>query len=263
MKREYDFSAAERGRFFRSDAKLSFPAAGEKPDWAGPDGRIAEFIVEEAKKTLSAYREQPRLVAEQANDEYGTAHGGYAHRQLFELVQNSADALLNSPNGKSILIRLTEGFLYCADDGNPIDETGVVGLMFARMSNKRNTSAIGRFGLGFKSVLGVSDAPEFFSRSVSLQFDKTRAAERIAEVAHADRCPVLRLPEPIDPWEAMRTDEHLRELMSWATNIVRLPLKPGAHADLVRQIREFPPEFLLFVDHVRYLTRVKFCSVQG
>ena len=254
MKREYDFSAAERGRFFRSDAKLSFPAAGEKPDWAGPDGRIAEFIVEEAKKTLSAYREQPRLITEQANDEYGTAHGGYAHRQLFELVQNSADALLNSPNGKSILIRLTEGFLYCADDGNPIDETGVVGLMFARMSNKRNTSAIGRFGLGFKSVLGVSDAPEFFSRSVSLQFDKTRAAERIAEVAHADRCPVLRLPEPIDPWEAMRTDEHLRELMSWATNIVRLPLKPGAHADLVRQIREFPPEFLLFVDHVRYLT---------
>ena len=254
MKREYDFSAAERGRFYRENAKLSFPAPGEKPDWIGPEGQIAGFIVEEAKKALNAYREQPRNITEQANEEYGVAHGGYAHRQLFELVQNSADALLDSPSGQSILLRLTEGFLYCADDGNPIDEPGVVGLMFARMSNKRNTGAIGRFGLGFKSVLGVSDAPEFFSRSGSFRFDRTRAAERIAEVAHAERYPVLRLPEPIDPQEAVNTDEELRELMSWATNIVRLPLKPGAHDDLAQQIRDFPPEFLLFVDHVRYLT---------
>ena len=254
MKHEYDFSAAERGRFYRKNAKLSFPAPGEKPVWIGPAGRIGRFIVEEANRTLNAYRAQPRYITEQANDEYGTAHGGYAHRQLFELVQNSADALLGAPEGKSILVRLTEDFLYCADDGNPIDEPGVVGLMFARMSSKRNTSAIGRFGLGFKSVLGVTDAPEFFSRPGSFQFHRARAAERIAKIAHAERYPVLRLPEPIDPHGAMNSDEELRELMSWATNVVRLPLKTGAHDDIARQIREFPPEFLLFVDHVRYLT---------
>ena len=254
MKTEYDFSKGEHGRFYHGDAKLSFPASDEKSNWTGPTGRIGKFIVEETKKTLNSYREQPRHTTEQANDEYGTAHGGYARRQLFELVQNSADALLDAPIGKSILIRLTEGFLYCADDGNPIDEPGVVGLMFARMSNKRNTSAIGRFGLGFKSVLAVTDAPEFYSRPGSFRFDKTRAAERIARVAHAERYPVLRLPEPIDPYKERDTDEELRELMSWATNIVRLPLKPGAHDDLARQIRDFPPEFLLFVDHVRYLT---------
>ena len=254
MKREYDFSVAERGRFYRGDDEFRVPASDEKPDWTGSTGEIGRFIVEEAKKTLSAYREQPRLIAEPASDEYGTAHGGYAHRQLFELVQNSADALLNSPSGKSILIRLTEGFLYCADDGDPIDKHGVRGLMFSRMSSKRNTAAIGRFGLGFKSVLGVTDAPEFFSRSGSFRFDRARAAERIAEVAQAERYPVLRLPEPIDPGKEKYQDEELGELMSWATNIVRLPLKPGAHDDLAKQIRGFPPEFLLFVDHVRYLT---------
>ena len=42
--------------------------------------------------------------------------------------------------------------------------------------------------------------------------------------------------------------------MSWATNIVRLPLETGAHDDLAKQIGDFPPEFLLFVDHVHYLT---------
>ena len=257
MKQEYDFSEAERGRFFRENARLRFPISDKKPDWVSPEGPLGKFIVEEATKTLRSYCAQPHRVTEDANSEQFTAHGGYAHRQLFELVQNSADALLNSSSGKSILIRLTDGFLYCADDGAPIDEDGIVGLMFSRISSKRNTPAIGRFGLGFKSVLGVTDAPEFYSRSVSFRFDKKRAAERIAgamQMAQAERYPVLRLPDPIDPREAMNSDEELRELMNWATNIVRLPLKPGTYSDLSRQIGDFPPEFLLFVDHVRYLT---------
>ncbi len=254
MKTEYDFSKGERGRFFREGAKFVLPASDAKADWAGPKGSLGKFIVEEAKRTLESYRAQPRLVTEHANHERDTAHGGYAHRQLFELAQNSADALLGAPGGKSILIRLTEHFLYCADDGNPIDEPGVGGLMFSHMSSKRNTGAIGRFGLGFKSVLGVTDAPEFYSRSGSFRFDKAHAVEHIAKVASAERYPVLRLPEPIEPDDAKRTDEDLRELMSWATNIVRLPLRIGTHERLARQIRDFPPEFLLFADHVRYLT---------
>ena len=254
MKTEYDFSKGERGRFFRENAKLGFSAFDEKPNWIGPTGQIARFIVEEAERTLESYRAQPRLVTEHANLEHDTAHGGYAHRQLFELVQNSADALLDAPKGRSILIRLTKRFLYCADDGKSIDEDGIVGLMFDRMSSKRNTPAIGRFGKGFKSVLRVTDAPEFYSRSGSFLFDKTRSAKRIAAVAQAEGYPVLRLPEPIDPYNESDTDAEMRELMSWATNIVRLPLEPGAHDDLAQQIRDFPPEFLLFVDHVRYLT---------
>ena len=254
MKEEYDFSEGVRGRFFRDSAKLRFPASDEKSDWAGRSGRLGNFIVREALKSLNAYREQPKLITEHARSEQDTAQGGYAHRQLFELVQNSADALFESPKGKSILIRLTEGFLYCADDGIPINEDGVQGLMFDRMSSKRSTAAIGRFGRGFKSVLGVTDVPEFYSRSGSFHFDKDRTAERISKVASAERYPVLRLPEPIDPRKEKDRDEELQELMSWATNIVRLRLKTGAHSDLAQQIWKFPPEFLLFVDHVRYLT---------
>ncbi len=215
---------------------------------------LGAFIVKEAKKSFNVYREQPNLITEHARLEQDTAQGGYAHRQLFELVQNSADALLDAPKGKRILICLTKGFLYCADDGTPIDKDGVKGLMFDRMSSKRNTAAIGRFGRGFKSVLRVTDAPEFYSRSGSFRFDKRRAAERIAKVAPADHYPVLRLPEPVDPEDAKKTDEELRELMSWATNIVRLPLRMGAHGELAQQIQGFPPMFLLFVAHVKKIT---------
>ena len=254
MKAQYDFSKAEMGRFYRSDAKLNKPATGAEPAWEGAEGRIGRFIVEEASKTLDAYRVQPNLVNEHANREHDTAHGGYAHRQLYELVQSSADALSHAGTGQSILIRLTEKFLYCADDGRPIDESGIKGLMFAHMSSKRGASEIGRFGLGFKSVLGVSDAPEFFSRSGSIRFDGKCAAERIRQIAPAKHCPALRLPMPIGPQKEAECDEELQELMSWAANIVRLPLKAGAYADLAAQIRSFPPEFLLFVPHVGYLS---------
>lgn len=253
MKQEYDFSVAEQGRFYRADAKLNTPASSARHAWEGPTGSIGRFVDSQANKTLDAYRAQQNLVTEHANLEHDKAHGGYAHRQLFELVQNSADALARG-QGQSIYIKLTERFLYCADDGKPIDEKGIEGLMFAHMSSKRNTSEIGRFGVGFKSVLGVSDAPEFFSRSGSLRFNGKHAAERIRKVAKADRYPALRLPDSIDPVKEMDSDDELLELMGWASNIVRLPLKNGAYKSVAKQVHEFPPAFLLFVPHVRYLT---------
>ena len=128
-------------------------------------------------------------------------------------------------------------------------------LMFSHMSPKRGTSEIGRFGLGFKSVLGVTDAPEFFSRAGSLRFDRRRASERIRKVTpRADRCPVLRVADPVDPQAAGDADPVLREFMEWATNVVRLPLSPATAVDLRQQMEEFPSAFLLFVEHVRQLT---------
>lgn len=265
MKQEYDFSGAKRGLFRRAAGALKLPGGGSEDPWQGPQGALGRFVLAEASSTLKAYRAQPHLVTEHANQEYDTAHGGYAHRQLYELIQNGADALAHEGTGGSILVRLTDGFLYCADDGKPLDEEGVTGLMFAHMSSKRGTAEIGRFGMGFKSVLGVTDAPEFYSRSGSIRFNRTRAAEQIQQhvgVKDVERYPTLRLPEPTDAAVAAAADADLRELLSWATNVVRLPLAEGAFADLATQVDQFPPEFLLFVPHVRYLTLEGYGEVQ-
>ena len=53
-------------------------------------------------------------------------------------------------------------------------------LLFAHLSPKRGVE-IGRFGLGFKSVLGISRSPEIFSRSGSLVFDPHYAETMIRE----------------------------------------------------------------------------------
>ena len=126
--------------------------------------------------------------------------------------------------------------------------------MFSHLSQKRGTAEIGRFGLGFKSVLGVTDAPEFFSRSGSFRFDRAKAKKRVQPIVpNAESYPVLRLPEAIDPWPEIESDPVLLELTEWAVNVVRIPLKPGAQDHLNRQIAHFPPEFLLFVQHVSQL----------
>lgn len=128
-------------------------------------------------------------------------------------------------------------------------------LKSSHMSSKRGTAEIGRFGLGFKSVIGVTDCPEFFSRSGSFRFDRDESARRIRSIASSsERYPILRLPVAIDPALAAEDDPALYEFMGWATNIVRLPLKPGSNEALKRQIADFPQEFLLFVNHVSQLT---------
>ncbi len=246
----YEYDDPDLMTVVLEDIKRAKSMMKEVAEWAGPDGDIGIYIREESEKSLESYRSQPSNLREDANQEEDIAHGGYANRQLFELVQNSADALAES-DGEYIWIRLTPTHLYCADNGQPIDQNGARALLFSHLSSKRGTSEIGRFGLGFKSVLGVTDTPEFFSRAGSFRFDRARSANLLSSIApDIERYPVLRLAEPIDPWPEIETDSDLREMVYWATNIVRLPLKPGAHQTLDEQIKEFPAEFLLFVKHV-------------
>ena len=236
-----------------SDRPLRPGVERSESDWFGAQGAVGEYILAESEKTLAAYGSQSNLVLEHANHEEDTARGGYATRQLFELIQNGADALSGTAGGR-IWLRLTPTHLYCADEGQPIDEDGVRALMFSHLSPKRGTTEIGRFGLGFKSVLGVSDRPEFFSRSGSFRFDRQRSSEIIRSVApDVEKYPVLRLPEVIDPWLEADRDPILGEMMGWASNVVRLPLLPGANSTIEQQIGDFPPEFLLFVEHVTQL----------
>ena len=238
----------------RQPSKIRKISGFSSDNWAGVDGEIGAYIQEECGRTLQSYRAQPNYVLEHANHEQDTARGGYANRQLFELVQNGADAL--SQKRGRIEIRLTDSHLYCADSGEGIDKEGVKALMFSYLSPKRGTDEIGRFGLGFKSVLGVSDKPEFFSRSGSFRFDKHRAQQMIQRQlpeSQAERYPVLRLAFPLDPSDEASDDPVLRSLMFWANNIVRLPLVEGAYQKLKEQADDFPAEFLLFVNHVERL----------
>ncbi|MEO3939340.1 DEAD/DEAH box helicase family protein [Dermatophilaceae bacterium Soc4.6] len=189
-----------------------------------------------------------------ANVERGSAEGAYAKRQLFELLQNASDAIRGTSSGRCEVI-LGPDTLYVANSGEPVTVEGVIALMGTHDSVKRDDK-IGRFGLGFKSLLAVTDGPRVFSRSGSFAFDRVKAKQVIQEVVPGHpHYPVLRWAEAIDPAQASRDDPILTGLMKWATTVVVAPLlRPQrVRDDLAADLRRFPAEFLLFSPHVEQL----------
>jgi superfamily II DNA or RNA helicase len=228
--------------------------------WQGPDSELALYLKQSNEQILAAYREKPLLAYEAANIERATAQGGYGRRQLYELIQNAADAIheanaARGSQGGDIHLVLANDVLYCANEGAPIDHRGLDALLSSHISEKRGAE-IGRFGLGFKSVLGVTTTPEFFSRTISFRFDAEWSRKVISEEVPGidanpdDRTPVLRLARALRPEKEAEGDAILAELMEWASTVVRLPLD-GAEAEwLPEDLTNFPPEFLLFAPHV-------------
>ena len=220
-------------------------------NWTGPDGPVGTHVEELNERCLNAYRANPALVEEHANAERIQTEGGYGRRQVWELIQNGADEMLHDPGRVEVV--LTRDHLYCANQGNPVTPEGAGAILSAYRSQKRGPE-IGRFGLGFKSVLGVSDAPEFYSQSGSFGFDRAFAAERIHTVLGAvPDVPLLRLAMPLDAERSAREDELLRDLMAWATSVVRLPLKPDKGEWLPSDLVGFPAHFLVFSPHIQDL----------
>ena len=157
--------------------------------------------------------------------------------------------MISSPGGR-ITVVLTTEYLYCANDGEAVSEGGIKSLLHAHLSDKRDTE-IGRFGLGFKSVLGVTDRPEFYSRPISFGFDSAWSRTHISQVTpNRERYPTLRLARILDLEAARASDPLLDDLMTHATTVVRLPRNVGGSPWLSDDIRDFDTAFMLFSPHV-------------
>lgn len=218
-------------------------------EWTGLEGELARVVEAQSEMCLRTYKVEKKRVEEDAKIEISTAQGGYGRKQLYELIQNGADAMLGEPG--RIQVVLTRECLYVANQGRPMTVEGLSSLMGTHLSRKRGEE-IGRFGLGFKSVVAISDRPQILSRSGSFGFDRRRAQERIRPIVPQGPYPLLRLAEPLDPHRMADEDETLRELMEWATTVVRIPLMKG-YEDLATDIVSFPAEFLLFSPHAEKL----------
>lgn len=217
--------------------------------WDDADGQVSRVVLEQSEGYLRSYEAKPSLIEEHANIERSITQGGYGRRQLYELVQNGADELQHEPGGR-IHVVLSQDVLYCANLGRPITPEGVETILASHMSRKRGTE-IGRFGLGFKSVLTVSSRPQFFSRTGSFGWDAASAEERIRERVPGDGpTPVLRLAGLLDPLAEGAGDPILAELMSWATTVVKLPLREDQADRLADDLNDFPARFAIFSPHV-------------
>jgi len=96
----------------------------------------------------------------------------YIGRFLIELVQNGHDAHKRGNTTGEVAIYLCPdesnyGCLYVANKGEPFTESDVVSVCNIALSSKEPGEAIGNKGLGFRSVLSVSNNPEIYSKGRS------------------------------------------------------------------------------------------------
>ena len=125
-------------------------------------GEIRSFL-DELSNGTSHYRSLYNLT-EQIEHQY---HG----RFLIELIQNAHDALFEAgvETSQRIEIVIVEdehqyGALYIANDGQSFTPSNFKALSNLGQSDKDPQKSIGNKGIGFRSVLEITKAPEIYSR---------------------------------------------------------------------------------------------------
>ena len=88
---------------------------------------------------------------------------------IFELLQNAEDALgrrKDGPKSRTVDFSLSDDDLCVTHYGKPFDTADVKAICgIARGTKQEDTTQIGRFGIGFKSVYSITDRPIIYSGS--------------------------------------------------------------------------------------------------
>lgn len=147
--------------FSFEEAETSVNALAHVSELTGAKVRI---FLSEVTEGVSSYRSMHSLT-QQVEHQY---HG----RFLIELLQNAHDAFVEQLLGTSNRVEIVfdpqdspNGSLLVANDGQPFSSSNFERLSQLGQSDKDPQKSIGNKGIGFRSVLEVSDCPEVYSRS--------------------------------------------------------------------------------------------------
>ena len=212
------------------------------------------------------YQSNARLTANIASD--------YRDRFLIELIQNAYDAHPAGTRGGQIKVILDMregeyGTLFVANKGRPFAEGNVKDLCDIGLSRKPLGESIGNKGLGFRSVVQITDAPCIYSQSV----------ETASESHFSGFC--FRFAEPDDYAELIDDRRHLqlarrdlpifhipiwidvqtRSISAFAeegfSTVIQLPLRDAVALDSVRrqiiELRDQKVPMLLFLERASSL----------
>jgi superfamily II DNA or RNA helicase len=216
-----------------------------------PQPSFADFLERRRQARLDSYKSYRADVTAHTNSENRILNDGYEARQIIELVQNGADAISDGSQEQvgRICVSLLNETLYVANTGSPFTEEGVESLLNIDYSPKRKNE-IGRYGLGFKSLLKLGGQVDVLSTSGSLQLDPTRCQceiRKLLDLPEDHLSPRFRLAWPVGRRDEASRDRVLEEF-AWATTVVRAKIADDSFPQtLRREIREFPSEFLLFL----------------
>ena len=153
-------------------------------------------------ENLKIYQTSAQRLQEDIGQEDEIARD-YRGRLVYELIQNADDAI-DLGHSAQLLIELQPDGLWFANSGRELLEGDVRGICGISASTKRiegakKRASIGHKGMGFKSVLEISRAPEVYSTSYSFRFDEAKSLSELSAAGFQSRhAPLMRLPWPIE-----------------------------------------------------------------
>ena len=112
------------------------------------------------------------------------------------------------------------------------------------------TNLIGVKGLGFKSVLEVTEEPEIYSGEFSFCFSAVKNQKLIKErIRGIDNVPPLtfRIPHKSEP------NAIIRELLKDYVTIIRLPIRSGKESKVQEWLENLGPECMIFFQYIEVL----------
>lgn len=107
----------------------------------------------------------------------------YEGRYLFELIQNSRDANKLAGIKGRVIIEVLEDRLLISNTGQPFDEKGIDSITLIGSSTKGTQGFIGFKGIGFKSILEISENPSVTTHYGSIVFSRLKTKKLLADRA--------------------------------------------------------------------------------
>ena len=198
------------------------------------DGAIIERIVEQ---NLGVYRASPSRLQEDVSQEAQVA-SDYRGRLVYELLQNADDAMESqATDADRVVFVMTDDAVWMANSGRPLTDADVQGLCGLGASSKVDAAgtkraSIGHKGLGFKSVLEVTDSPAVYSRTLSFRLGAREAWPHVGalwdelELPQPSDVPAMRFPSLIGEAEDEGRWSELRDM--GLNTAFRFPLPRGS-----------------------------------
>lgn len=195
-----------------SVCRLSLSAKGGKDDTPMDiyNADGGHLVEAIAEKSVEKYRTDINNLIADGNAE-GSTKAGYEGRFLWELLQNADDA-----SGGA----------------------------------REKEQLIGSKGLGFKSVLEITEEPEIYSGEFNFHFSRGKSEEMLRKIIEdakkAEEGRDIRVPVFGIPHAAERDDMCEQLLDEGYATVIRLPLKPGMGEQVEQKLLSLGNECLLF-----------------
>lgn len=202
--------------------------------------KIRENLLKEAISSPSLLLELSKLE--------GYIAETYSSRVIIELLQNADDA-----KSTDFYIKICDKYLICANNGAVFTEKDLESICCNAKSTKIRGESIGYRGIGFKSVIDVSNVIHLFSGEINVTFSKELTKN---ELKSNHDVPLIRIPHSFKSQNELEIMDFCHELKANGFKTIFI-FENINQEKLINEISSFNEEYILFINNVTDVKIIK------